>query len=165
MKTGFLALFSLVIILSGCSASSSTAKKEQKAADFERTAALIESGSYQFIIRSASPSGGRTIQISSLYTMKTIDGNYEAYLPYFGRAYSASYGEEGGISFNGEPEELKITRNENKYKISVSFNIRNASERYSVSLDVGASGFGSLVINSQKKQSISYSGQVDILKD
>ena len=47
MKTGIAAIITAAIFLSACSASSSTAKKENAAADFEQTASLIESGSYQ----------------------------------------------------------------------------------------------------------------------
>jgi len=165
MKTGIIALSMVALLLSGCSGTSSVAKKEKKAANFEQTAALIESGSYQFTVRSASPTGGRTIQITSLYTMKAVEDRYEAYLPYFGRAYSADYGASGGISFDGKPEELKITRNEHKHMVSVDFSITNKTERYSVSLNVGASGFGTLVINSQTRTSISYTGQTGPLTD
>ena len=165
MKTGIIAFITAAIILSGCSATSSTSKKERAAADFEKTATLIESGNYQFTIRSASPSGGKTIQITSLYTLKAIEGNYEAYLPYFGRAYSGGYGESGGIEFNGEPENLKITRNDPKNKISVAFTIKSDKDQYKVNMEVGASGYGNLVISCQKRQTISYYGLTDGLKD
>ncbi|MCK4879180.1 MAG: DUF4251 domain-containing protein [Bacteroidales bacterium] len=165
MKTGIIAFITATLILSGCSATSSTAKKEQAAANFEKTANLIESGNYKFTIRSASPAGGKTIQITSLYTLKAMEGNYKAYLPYFGRAYSGGYGESGGVEFNGEPENLKITRNDNKNKISVAFTIKSDTEQYKVNLQVGASGYGNLVISSQKRQTISYYGLTDGLKD
>lgn len=163
MKTGIIASITTAIILSGCSASSSTI--EQAAADFEKTATLIESGNYQFTIRSASPSGGKTIQITSLYALKAMEDNYEAYLPYYGRAYSGGYGESGGVEFNGEPENLKITRNDHKNKISVAFSIKSEKDQYEVTLQVGASGYGNLVISSQKRQTISYYGLTSELKD
>ncbi|MEA3463195.1 MAG: DUF4251 domain-containing protein [Bacteroidota bacterium] len=165
MKPGIISLLIAAFILAGCSASSSTAKKEKAAADYENTAALIESGNYMFTIRSASPSGGRTIQITSHYALKAAEGTYEAYLPYFGRAYSGAYGDSGGIEFNGEPENLTITRDDNKMRISVNFAIQSEKDKYTVSLDVSSSGMGILVIASQKRQSISYAGQCGELKD
>jgi len=165
MKTGISALITAAIFLSACSASSSTAKNELKAAEFEQTASLIESGSYQFTVRSATPSGGKTIQISSEYTMKAKDGNYEAYLPYFGRAYSATYGGNQGVEFKGEPEDLEYTRKDNKNKVSLSFTISADSEKYTVNLEVGGSGYGTLVISNPRKQPISYYGQVSGLAD
>ena len=165
MKIKFIALITALIALSACSASSSTAKKEKTAADFEQIASLIDSGSYQFTVRSATPSGGRTIQITTLYSLKARDGQYEAYLPYFGRAYSGGYGDSGGVEFKGSPEKLEITRKDNKNLISVKFTIKSEREQYTVNLEVGASGYGSLVISSQNRRTISYSGLAAELVD
>jgi hypothetical protein len=165
MKTGIIGLLTMAVILSACSPSTNTAKKENKAADFERTAALIESGNYLFTVRSASPSGGRTIQITSPYVMKAADGLYESRLPYFGRVYSGGYGESGSIEFSGEPEDLKIERNDRKQNVSLRFSIKSPTENYSVKLHVGASGYGNLVISSAKRNTISYYGQATALKN
>ena len=165
MKTGILALITAAIILSGCSASSSTSKKEKNAAAFEQTAAMIESGSYQFAVRSATPSGGKSIQITSLYTLRAKEGNYEAHLPYFGRAYSGAYGDSGSVEFNGEPAYLELTRKDNKNNILVKFTIKSGSDQYTVNLVVGASGYGNLTISNPKKQPITYYGLTSELKD
>lgn len=164
-KTRIAALISAAIFLSACSASTSTAKKEMAAADFEQTAALIEGGSYLFTVRSASPTGGRTIQITSNYTLKAMNGTFEAYLPYFGRAYSAGYGDNGGIEFNNKAENLEVSRNSKKNTIEVKFTIQAEKDSYTVNMSVGSSGFGNLVITGQKRQSIRYSGRVSELKD
>jgi len=165
MKTGIITLITAAIFLSACSASSSTAKKEKNAADFKQTAALIESGSYKYTIRSATPSGGKTQQISSTYTMKAWEGKFEAHLPYFGRAYSGGYGDGGSVKFNGEPEDLEITRKDDKNNITVKFTIKSGSEQYMVNLEVGASGYGNLTITNPKKQPITYYGLVTDLTD
>ncbi len=165
MNTRIAALLTAAIFLSSCSASTSAAKKEKEAADFEQTAALIESGSYQFTIRSASPSGGKTIQITSPYSLRANKGKVEAYLPYFGRAYSGGYGDSGGIEFNGEPKDLQIDSNDSKQEISVNFTIKAEKDNYTVKLNVGSSGYGTLVISSQKRQTITYSGLAGQLKD
>ena len=171
-KTGFITLFTAAIMLSACSASSSSTKndkketkKEKTAADFEQTASLIESGSFQFTVRTATPSGGKTIQISSPYTLSAKEGNFEAYLPYFGRAYSGGYGDSGSVEFNGKPEGLEITRKDNKNNITVKFTIKSKSGQYTVNLEVGASGYGNLHISNPKKQPISYYGLTSELKD
>ena len=165
MRPGIISLFVVAIILAGCSGSASIAKKEKASAEYEHTATLIESGNYMFTVRTASPSGGKSVQITSHYALKAKDGNYEAYLPYFGRAYSGAYGGDGGIEFNGEPENLEITKNEKKNKISVKFSTQSEKDKFSVTLNVGSSGYGTLTISSQKRQTISYSGSVGELKN
>lgn len=171
MKISAIALFTIVLTLTGCGASSSSpesgnliSKQEKKEAEFEKFAQLIESGSYQFRIRSASPTGGKTIQISSEYIMEAREGIYEAHLPYFGRAYSASYGGDGGIDFKGDPENQKLARNEKKSTISLSFDMKADNDLFNIRLEIGSSGYGNLVIVSQKRQSISYYGLVSELK-
>lgn len=172
MRTGHIFLIAVVFTLGACTASSSTtgndrkeAKKEQAAADFEKTAMLIDSGDYQFTIRSASPSGGKTVQITSLYTLVAKDGKIAAYLPYYGRAYSGGYGDNGAIEFNGEPESLEITKNQDKNKIRVEFSIRSERDLYEVHLETAASGYGNLVISSDKRQTISYNGLLSEITD
>ena len=172
MRIGTIILVTIAMALTGCGASSSstesgqaTSRQDKKAAEFENFASLLESGSYQFAVRSASPTGGKTIQISSEYTMKAKEGIYEAYLPYFGRAYSAAYGGgNGGIEFKGEPENLQSSRNDKNNTLSLSFRIKSDSDQYDVSLEIGSSGYGTLRINSQNRANISYYGQVSELR-
>lgn len=160
MKKTLFPLMILLLISAGCSSTQNAAKSEQRAADMEKMAALIESGNYTYTIQSISPTGGRTIQSTTPYTMKAMDGTYEADLPYFGRAYTATYGGDGGINFNGTPEDLKIEKNDRKSTVNVSFSIAGEKDRYTVSLEVGSGGYGTLNINSQNRQSISYYGTV-----
>lgn len=171
MKTITIALISAALTLSGCGASSSIAdgdqngsRQEKKAAEFEKIATLLESGHFQFTLRSATPTGGKTIQMTSEYTLEAIEGIYQAYLPYFGRAYSASYGGNGGIEFKGTPENLTLTRNQKKNIVAVSFEMKTDDDQYKINLEIGSSGYGTLVVASQKRQSISYYGQVGELK-
>ena len=97
MKSHMFPVLFIGILLAGCSASSSTSRKEQKAARYEQTSALIEGGNYLYTVRSASPTGARTIQITSTYTLEVKEGIYKAYLPYFGRSFNPSYGGDGGV--------------------------------------------------------------------
>jgi hypothetical protein len=171
MKTITIAILTAAMTLSGCGVSSSMSdgnqnspRQEKKAAEFEKIATLLESGNFQFTLRSATPTGGKTIQMTSEYTLEAIEGIYQAYLPYFGRAYSASYGGDGGIEFKGAPENLTLTRNEKKNIVAVSFEMKTDDDQYKVSLEIGSSGYGTLTVSSQKRQSISYYGQVGELR-
>ncbi|MCP4310912.1 MAG: DUF4251 domain-containing protein [Bacteroidetes bacterium] len=96
--------------------------------------------------------------------MEAKDSIFTAHLPYFGRAYQASYGGDGGIEFEGKSENFNITLNEKKRTIKIQFQIRGNTDRYDLFLTVGSSGFGTLNINSQNRQPISYTGTVLPLK-
>ncbi len=167
MKSLLIPAVALALILSGCKASSSTvgddgksSKNEKKDAQFEQMAAIIEGGEFEYTVQSASPMGGKTIQITSSYTLEAKEGIYKAYLPYFGRAYNASYGGNGGVEFEGEPTDLEVNKNEAKRTITISFNIKNKDEKLGCNLVIGGGGNGTLTITSANRQAISYYGVV-----
>jgi len=160
MKSSILPVITLILLLTGCSASSSTSKKEQKAAQYEQTAELIEGGNYLYTVRTANPAGARSIQITSAYTFEVKEGIYKAYLPYFGKAYNASYGGNGGVEFEGEPADLSVINDDKKQTVTVKFNIKNKDENYDCMLVVSAGGNGTLTVTSSKRQVISYYGAV-----
>ena len=172
MKSIHLLFITLAFLLTGCGASSSStgsdgksSKEEKRAAEYDNTVALVDSGNYEYTLKSASPMGGRTIQITSTYTLDVKDGVYKAYLPYYGRAFNASYGGDGGVDFEGEPEDLSIVKNADKRTITVSFSIKNDNELYDCTLVIGSSGNGTLTIASSNRQTISYYGVVSKLTE
>ena len=166
IKNVLLPMTILATMLTGCAVTANqgsgdkTTRSEQQAASLEQIAALIESGNYVYTVQSINPTGARSIQATTTYTMKAVDGNYEASLPYFGRAYQASYGGNGGIEFNGTPGDLELTRNDKKNTVTVTFSLKAQNDTYSVTLQVGYSGYGTMTVNSQNRQSISYYGSV-----
>ena len=154
----------LAILVSGYSPVSAQ-KKDKKDEQFKEMTSLIESGRYLFTVQSVQPTGSRTIHTTSLYTLEANDSTYKAYLPYFGRAYQASYGGDGGIEFDASPENLKLTLKEKKRMIKLEFDVQAKNDKYSCFLSVGSSGYGTLSINSQNRQHNSYSGIVGPLKE
>jgi hypothetical protein len=79
--------------------------------------------------------------------------------------YSGGYGQGGSVEFSGEPDNLEVERNDKKLRMEVKFSIKNQGENYNVKLVVGASGFGSLIISSPRRQTISYNGLATALPD
>jgi hypothetical protein len=137
--------------------------KPDKDRQYREIVSLIEEGNYEFRVQSVQPAAGRTIRPTTIYTMTKRDGSYQADLPYFGRAYQPSYGGDGGIRFDGEPENQKFTRNEKKRKITVEFKIQGDNDHYEVTLEAGSGGYGTLYISSSRRQSISYYGTIEPL--
>ncbi len=158
------ALLIIIFVLSGLSPATAQ-KANNKDEQFKEMAALIESGRYLFTVQSVQPSGSSTVNVSTGYTLEAKDSIFKAQLPYFGRAYSASYGGDGGIVFEASPEHLKITLNEKKRMVNVKFEIRGQNDKYDLYLSVGSSGYGSLSINSQNRQPVSYSGIVSPVEE
>lgn len=163
MKKSGIFILILTLLASGMELQAQT-KNEKKDAAFKQMTELIKSGSYEFRVQSVNPTGGKTINPSSVYTMTAKEGILKAHLPYFGRAYQASYGGDGGVVFEGKPENLEIASNEKKRNIMVSFQISGDNDKYSATLSVGHGGYGNLTITSPKRQAISYYGPVNPLE-
>ena len=158
------ALLILALVFSGLNPAAAQ-KTNKKDTQFKEVNELIESGRYQFTVQSVQPTGGKTIHSTSGYTLDVKDSIYKADLPYFGRAYQASYGSDGGVKFEGAPENLEITPNEKKRTINVKFEIRGQNDKYTLFLSTGYSGYASLSINCQNRQPISYTGIIGPLEE
>jgi hypothetical protein len=154
----------LLIILAFAVAGPATAQSEKelrRQEEYKNLNALIDSCHYIFKVQSISPSGSRTIHTNSTYILTCEGDTFQTYLPYFGRAYVASYGSDGGIAFEGAPEDLKITRNEKKRTVTVSFSIAGENDKYDVSLVAGSRCYATLNIIPDHRQPISYFGTLN----
>lgn len=136
--------------------------KERKEQKEEAVRKLIDSGNYVFTANSALPMSGRRIDLTSNYDLKMNGTKAEAWLPYFGRAYQAPYGDtDGGVKFKEEVHNLKLAYNERKKVYQISFEVKSPKDNYTLILSVGLSGYADLTVNSNNRQSISFTGTVD----
>lgn len=161
MKTIGILILVLILGVQSGNAQKLTARerKEQKAAEVKK---LIESGNYVFVANSALPMAGRRINLTSTYGLNMKGTKAEAWLPYFGRAYQATYGDtDGGIKFEEEAQNLKITFNDRKKIYEIQFEVKAPKDNYTLNLSVGLSGYADLNVNCNNRQPISFTGTVE----
>lgn len=138
--------------------------KERRATRVEEVHQLVKSGNFRFVARTATPLAGSKIDLTSPYDLEIRGDSVEAYLPYFGRAYQASYGSnDGGIKFEELSNEKTIEFNERKSLYLINFNVKAVQDSYKISLSVGLSGYADLRISPTNRQAISYYGIVEAL--
>src|SRR4030081_3269854 len=77
-------------------------KKEKEAKKEAYIKKLIDSQNFVFKAQTVLPLGGRSRQLTTDYDVKVTKGTVVSYLPYFGRAYSATPGSTGGIDFTSK---------------------------------------------------------------
>lgn len=163
MKAIIRTLFVIVVITSinfTLSAQEKKSKKEIKQEKFDQTIELINKGDFKFEAKRAFPQGGRSIDLTTNYGFITLKQTHaEGDLPYFGRAYTASYGGDGGIKFDSEMVDKKIEVNEKKQRVIISFEVRD-KDNYKVTMDVGYNGNTSVSITSNNRSHISYQGEI-----
>lgn len=125
---------------------------------------IIESNKFVFVVRNANPALGPSISLTSDYDIKISKDSAHSYLPYFGVAYRANYGDsEGGIKFNTVIYNFKKEFNTKTQYYELQFEVIEAIETYKIYLNVSTSGYGNLKIISNVRQTISYDGILKIL--
>jgi hypothetical protein len=80
-------------------------------------------------------------------------------MPYYGRVYSAApYTGDGGLKFEGEPQEFKVEKGKKNY--SVTAVVKGGTDNYTLNMTVSFDGSASLSIISNNRSTISYSGDI-----
>jgi len=154
---------SLLIVLAAISAGAVHAQKSN-----DKTAAikqLVESQNYDFIAQSAMPMGGRTRQLTPDYDFKVTKTKITAYLPYFGRAYTAPMDPtQGGINFSITAFNYTATpRKKGGWDISIKPG--DAKDVQQLFLSISETGYATLQVTSTNRQAISFSGYIDAIKE
>ena len=138
-------------------------QKEMKIqqAKSKRILDAIHNKKYEISVISASPMNGKTIYLTSSYSVKISNDSVYMELPYFGVAYSASYGGgEGGIKAKNKYKDYELRiRKQGKY--TSTFTVRGNEDMYKVSIDMWPStGNAYISVQPNNKQGISYTGEV-----
>jgi len=150
------------IVTSGLFAQSKKELKKQKQQEeYQATKKLVESGKFIFVPDWATTNKGRRINLSGEgYTLKFDDKSTSADLPFFGQAYTATYGGNGGIEFKNLDTAFKIDYNDKKNKIVIKFSTSHQSENFDIYLSIFSNGNSSLSISSSSRSIMKYDGKV-----
>ncbi len=143
--------------------------------DKATTAKIVEAKTYTFVARSATPLNvqdisavmsrmpgniqGGTINLNeNYYEVKVTPDSVIAFLPYYGRSFTAPIGQnEGGVKFNSKKFEYKSTKGR-KRGWDILIETKDAKENFRLVLNIGDEGYATVSLNSNAKQSITYQG-------
>lgn len=132
--------------------------------DKGRIAQAIEAKEYVFKVRSIMPAGGGTQQVTSQWDFTVNGDSIISYLPYFGRAYVAPIGQTTDpLNFTSTDFSYKITAGK-KGGWLIEIKPNDARDIQLMNLNISKGGYGTLYVNQQNRQNISYSGRVEPLK-
>lgn len=150
-------LLLLPFLILSCKASKGLSKEEI----IEQTDSKVEAQRYTFEATQAHPANGRMVHLSPSYTLKVTPDSVIAYLPYFGRAYSApSPTEEGGIKFTSTDFDYSLSeKDKGTYRATIK--ILDNHNKYELSLLISDNAKGTLYVSQQNKQSITFYGDIE----
>ncbi|MFD1294951.1 DUF4251 domain-containing protein [Lutibacter holmesii] len=142
-------------------------KAEKKQEDYLKIKELINSKQYEFTGEWATSSKGKRINLMSNPTYMKIDNTTgDGFFPFFGTSFSGSgYGlGSGGIEFKNELKEYEVTFNDKKQTATIKFKVDGENDNYDVTTKVFAEGNTTIIINSNNRSVMNYSGKTKALE-
>lgn len=151
-------LLGIVLLFAGQSlcAQSKKEKQEQKAKEVKE---LIDSKRFTIDVNRAIPMRGRTVNLTSPYSLEMRGDSVISYLPYFGRAYSAPYGGGDGLRFEKSITDYQASFNK-KGTAQIQFRTRSDDDTYTFRMQVFSNGSATINVTPVNKQSITFHGEL-----
>ena len=107
-------IFSLLLIMAiSIPTLSAQTKKEKKELKKQAVEKLITSGKYKIDVNRALPARGRSVMLTSPYSVEIRNDSIISHLPYYGRAYSIPYGGGEGLNFKAPLTDYKLDWDKN----------------------------------------------------
>ncbi|MBZ4033433.1 DUF4251 domain-containing protein [Flavobacterium sp. 17A] len=143
-------------------------KKELKAEQAEKKQKeiedLIDSKTFVFEAQKVTPQGGRLIILDDYtYFLKFNVDTTSCDLPFFGRVYNVGYNGDGGIKFEGKPENIKVGKKSKN--INFQATVRGQNDTYDLMFRIFYNGSATLSINSNNRAPINYDGIIRAPKE
>ncbi|WP_455585968.1 DUF4251 domain-containing protein [Bacteroides sp.] len=160
MKTNQCIIILMLLITGGVSSIYAQSKKEIKEQKEQAVKEQIVSENYKINVSTAYPRRGRTVHLSSLYSLEIRNDSVISYLPFYGRAYTIPYGGGEGLIFQAPLDEYNMEMNK-KGTAKVEFTARSKEDRFTFNLTIYSNGSASINVNMQNWESISFSGEVE----
>lgn len=138
-------------------------KAEKELQQQKEIEALINAKNFVFEAQKATPQGGRLLHLD--YNTYFLNFNIEKTtcdLPFFGRAYNIAYGGDGGIKFEGTPENIKIEKKKKNYLVRAT--VKGKDDVYDLLFTIFYNGGASLSVSSNNRGPISYDGEIEAPK-
>lgn len=120
---------------------------------------FIKSKEFVFKAQTVMPMTGASRQLTSEYDVKFLSDSIVAYLPYFGRAYSAGYGEGGGIDFTSTKFDYKV-KQRRKGGWDIAIKPLDAKDIQQLNFTISENGYATLQVTSNNRQPISFNGYI-----
>jgi len=126
--------------------------------------AMVESQRYIFHARTALPQSGPSKVLTTDYYLKVIKDSIVCELPFYGRAYSSSYGStSGGFHFTSTKFDY-TSKPGKKGGWEIVIKPKDVQDFRQFSLSLSKSGFGTLQVLSNNRQQISFTGDITSMK-
>lgn len=144
----------VLVLITSCSSLKTTPEKIQEFTN------KIKAKDFTVDVNYVNPMRGKQIYLTSDYDLRIKNDSAFAYLPYFGVAYIAPYGGEGGIKFAEPMKEYSIKSNKKSDGWDIHFKIKTQENNYEIFMNVFNNGSAMFTVNSINRDVITFNGEV-----
>jgi hypothetical protein len=124
----------------------------------------VEEKQFLFVAQTALPMRGRSVQLTSSYDLRVCGDSVIAYLPYYGRAYSAPMSTyDGGIKFTSVKNTFTV-KDRKKSGWEITIQPADANDIRELNLTIFSNGSASLRVSSNGRDPISFTGMISRAK-
>jgi hypothetical protein len=152
-QINYVAIITLVFITS-CSSIKTTPEVIKKITQ------KVLSKDFDIAVNYANPMIGHQLYLNSDYDLRIKNDSAFAYMPYFGIAYSAPYGGEGGIKFAEPMKDYSVKSTNKSDGWNIRFKIKAKENDYEIFINIFNSGSAMMNVNSINKQPITFNGEL-----
>lgn len=157
IKSG--AILLMVSLLSATTLRAQNEKRNKKAEKAAAVKAMIGAQQYIFKPQTANPMRGRTIQLTTEYTVKVSKDTITADLPYFGRAFTAPMDpSKGGIQFSSTQFEYTLENARRGWQVTIK--PKDVGDVQQFFFNIFSNGSATLQVTSTNRTPISFNGYV-----
>lgn len=150
------------VIFFSCGASQTAIEKAKQA---EHLSEQIRDFNFKFKATHAYPQNYKSIYLSTFYDVKVSPDTVQAYLPYYGRAYTAPMDpSEGGIKFISTDFKYEIEKGKKAGNWLIKIRTADTTRPFELSFDLWDNGTGRLTVQDRNRQNISFQGNIETEK-
>ena len=157
-----------IVLISVGLANAQSTRKDKKAAQVAEIKNIVEAQNYVFKATYVIPTRGISRALTSDYDLTVSKDTVTAFLPYFGRAYTAPYNPtEGGIKFTNTHFTYNLKAGKKSGWTATikptgkDKNIGDWRDVQTLTLSISADGYASLQVISSNRDPISFNGTVE----
>lgn len=156
--TRFVGFLGIALLCAGQSlfAQSKQDRKEQKEKAVKE---IVDSDRIKIDVDRAVPMAGRSVNLTSPYSLEMHGDSILSFLPYFGRAYAAPYGGGEGLTFKEVATEKEQT-SKKKGRSEIKFRVKTQEDVYTFRVEVYPNGSATINVTPVNKQAITFYGDV-----
>lgn len=137
----------------------------EKAAEEAKIASQVENAlterHYKITINRMNPRRGPSVSVSNDFSLEVKGDTLISYLPYFGRAYSIPYGGGKGLNFTAPIKDYQEEKG-HKDGTLIRMTVDNEEDLLTFNIEVFSNGNTTIDLTMRDKESISYSGEMDL---